>query len=336
MPNELSGPVKAAIQSLLKEARTALEAGNREQTIVAYQQVASLYRRLANETAIPALKQQYLGSADIYEQNANALASGRAAIPAPGGAQMERGDKDEDGIEGQISHLVHKSTVSWDDLGGLDKTKQEIKLAYALSTVRMPVGVKLGGWRAILLYGPPGTGKTMLAAATSNGLQATFFNVPLSSILSKYFGESSKLITALYNVARQRAPSVVYMDEFEALAAQRTGEESGAERRVLSSVLAELDGLAGKSDDRYTLTICATNVPWMLDKAILSRFQRRVLIPLPDPAARASILTILLKRRGLRSEVPLRNLRQITFMNWRCVAVLGRWCNSTQDGRHET
>jgi len=297
--------MRAAIQSLLADAKKAQEAGNRQQAVVDYQQVASLYRRWANETGVPATKRLYLGNADTYEQYARRLTTGQAPVAAPVGALMERGDTDEDGLEQQIEHLVHKSTVRWEDIGGLEETKEEIKIAYALSAVGMPEGVNLEGWRAILLYGPPGTGKTMLAAATSNGLQATFFNVSLSGILSKYFGESSRLISTLYNVARERAPSVVYMDEFEALATQRTGEESGAERRVLSTVLSELDGIQSKSDSRYVLNIAASNVPWLLDKAILSRFQRKVLIPLPDPAARQAILSILLQKRGLTSERPL-------------------------------
>jgi SpoVK/Ycf46/Vps4 family AAA+-type ATPase len=304
--------MRAAIQSLLADAKKALETGNREQAVVDYQQVASLYRRWANETGVPTTKHQYLGNADAYEQYANRLTTGQAPVAAPGGAQMERGDADEGGLDQQIEHLIHKSTVRWEDIGGLEETKEEIKIAYALSAVGMPEGVNLEGWRAILLYGPPGTGKTMLAAATSNGLQATFFNVALSSILSKYFGESSRLITTLYTVSRGRAPSVVYMDEFEAIATQRTGEESGAERRVLSTILSELDGIQSKSDPRYVLTIAATNVPWLLDKAILSRFQRKVLIPLPDPPARQAILSILLKKRGLTSERPLAEVVKVT------------------------
>ena len=302
MPVDLSGPMRAAIKSLLADAKKAEEEGNREQAVVAYQQVASLYRRWADETSVVAAKRQRLQSADQYEQYGQRLAAGRASAPAPGGSQMERGDEDEEGLERQLEHLIHQSNIRWEDIGGLEDTKQEIKMAFALSTVEMPQGVTLEGWRGILLYGPPGTGKTLLAAATSHSLEATFFNVSLSGILSKYFGESSRLISALYNVARERAPSVVYLDEFEALATQRTGEESGAERRVLSTLLSELDGIHTKDHPGYVLTIAASNVPWLLDKAILSRFQSKILIPLPDPTARKSILSIILAGRGITSD----------------------------------
>lgn len=305
MPIDLSGPIKRLIDENLGKARKSEESGKRTEAVPLYRQAAGLYRQWAQETDTPELKKQRLLNAETYEKYAEHLASGKAAHPQPAGAQMERGDEDEEGLDRQIEHLVYRSPVTWSDIGGLEKTKEEIKLAFAMSIVGTPPGVRLEGWRAILLYGPPGTGKTMTAAAASNGLHATFFNVPLSNILSKYFGESSKLASALFRVARQKAPAVLYMDEFESLAAQRTGEESGAERRILSSILAELDGIMTKGDDRYVLTIAATNVPWLLDKAILSRFQRKILIPLPDPPARESILTILLRKRGLSSETPL-------------------------------
>lgn len=314
MPIDLSGPLKRIIDENLNKARKAEDSGKKTDAIALYRQIASLYRQWAIETDVAETKKTRLQYAETYDGYAERLASGKPAkVQQPLGAQMEKGDEDEEGLEKQLEHLILRSPVTWKDIGGLESTKKELKLAFALSAVSMPEGVRLEGWKAILLYGPPGTGKTMMAAATSNGLQAVFFNVPLSSILSKYFGESSKLTSTLYNLARKKAPSVLYMDEFEALAAQRTGEESGAERRVLSTILAELDGIASKGDARYILTIAASNVPWLLDKAILSRFQRKVFIPLPDPPARESVLEIQLKKRFSNSkssfsEVPLKEI----------------------------
>jgi len=125
---------------------------------------------------------------------------------------------------------------------------------------------------------------------------------------SKYFGESTKLITALYTVARRMSPAVIFLDEFESLTPPRGSGESGAERRIVSTLLAELDGLATKDDDSFVLTMSATNVPWLLDTAILSRFQQRIYVPLPDPAARKAILEIHLMRRGHRSDIPMEEL----------------------------
>src|SRR5690606_26180668 len=118
-------------------------------------------------------------------------------------------------------------------------------------------------------YGPPGTGKTILAAATSNALRkgahekrgAMFFNVKVSGVMSKYFGESSKIISEIYGTARDNSPSVVFLDEFESLTGKRgSDEQSGAERRILSTILSELDGLSEKGrSDIFVLTIAAAN-----------------------------------------------------------------------------
>jgi SpoVK/Ycf46/Vps4 family AAA+-type ATPase len=224
------------------------------------------------------------------------------------GIREATGD-DEERYSRDIAALIHRSKVTWDKIGGLEDTKREIKFTYGLALARKPEGVKLAGWRRMLFYGPPGTGKTLLAAATSNGLGAVFFNVKSSNLLSKYFGESSKLITALFDAARSEADegfAVIFVDEVESLCLPRgEGAESGAERRVLSTILSELDGLADKGEDRFVLTIAATNAPWDLDDAVLSRFQKRIYIPLPDIPARTAILEILLTKEGHTLEYPL-------------------------------
>ena len=165
--------------------------------------------------------------------------------------------------------------------------------------------------RNILLYGPPGTGKTLLAAATSLELDATFFNVKVSDMLSKYFGESAKLVSALYAEAFAQAPSVIFLDEFDALTGSRDGSDSGAERRMLSTLLSELDGLddKGRGNAPYLLSIAATNVPWQIDKAVISRFGARLIyVPLPDADARRAILQIHIERKGHKSDVPIAEL----------------------------
>jgi len=204
--------------------------------------------------------------------------------------------------------LIHKSDVRWQDIGGLEDTKDSIKSAYALALAKKPAGVQVSSWRNLLLYGPPGTGKTLLAAATAGNLEATFFNVKVSSLLSKYFGESTKLISALYSVARRLSPAVIFLDEFESLTPARGSGESGAKRRIVSTLLAELDGLQAKDESGFVLTISATNLPWLLDLAILSRFHRRIYVPLPDEAARNAILDIHLTRRGHTTKIPITEL----------------------------
>ncbi len=214
--------------------------------------------------------------------------------------------EEEPSISEAVSSLVHTSTITWDDIGGLEETKRDIKYTLGLNLAKPPKDVQITTFRNMLFYGPPGTGKTLLAAATSNSLkvttegQALFFNVKVSGVLSKYFGESSKIISEIYGAARDNSPSVVFLDEFESLTSNRDGgEQTGAERRILSTILAELDGLAEKGrKDIFVLTVAATNRPWEIDSAVMSRFEKQILIPLPDEETRKAILDIHLAKKG--------------------------------------
>jgi SpoVK/Ycf46/Vps4 family AAA+-type ATPase len=307
MPVDLSGALKVAIDNRLVEAERKSASGDFLEASHLYRECAVLMKQYAEQTPFPAIREQRRHFALVYEERASGLLPSndtplddRKIIP------------DETSLKEDILQFVQRSSVTWEDIGGLDRTKEDIKTAYGMGIAKKPKGVRLEGWRTILFYGPPGTGKTLLAAAMSNGINAMFFNVALGGILSKYFGESSKLISTLYSEARKSAPSVIYFDEIDALSAQRSGDETGAERRVLSSLLTELDGLANKSDSRYVLTIAATNLPWLLDKALLSRFSKKVFVPLPDEKTRESILHILLSRRGIDSDVSYQELAAMT------------------------
>ncbi|MDD4431092.1 MAG: ATP-binding protein [Bacteroidales bacterium] len=193
----------------------------------------------------------------------------------------------------KANSLITSSKVTWSDIGGLDSVKQLMMETVVIAGLQKPESIK--PWKGILLFGPPGTGKTLLAAASAGSLDATFYDVKSESVLSKYFGESSKLISALYNSARKNAPSIVFTDEFDALSQSRDGETSEATRKVLSSLLSELDGLADKKSDQLLLTLAATNTPWDLDTAVLSRFPRRIYVPLPDQKACKEIIRIQTK-----------------------------------------
>ena len=310
MRADLTGAIKAAIDSNLAKAKRAERRGDKASACERYRLCGRLAREYAESSVSSEAKESWLELAQSYQLLAKRILAARETPPKEP-RQLETSQADTP-FRGEIENLVYSSPVSWDDIGGLDETKDEIKFAYGIEFVEKPKGVRLEGWRTILLYGPPGTGKTMLAAATSHSLKATFFNVSLSSILSKYFGESAKLISTLYVVAREKAPSVVYMDEFESLAARRGEDESGAERRVVTSLLIELDGLTSKGNTSYVLTMAATNMPWLLDEAILSRFQKRIYVPVPDDSARQSILRLLLDHNGFQLDLPYSDLVSIT------------------------
>ena len=119
--------------------------------------------------------------------------------------------------------------------------------------------------------------------------------------MSKYFGESSKLITALYESARKHAPSIVFIDELDSITMSRDGDQGEASRKVLATLLAELDGFQDKKSDKLILTLSATNTPWSLDDAVLSRFPKRIYIPLPDKKACQDIIRIQTKGLDISS-----------------------------------
>lgn len=298
MPVDLSGQIFAAYERSLARAKLRFEQGRFPEAAGAYRQCAAQLEQYAQYARSKSVKARWLEQAQGYRRLAERIEAGDFAMPTTEGPAAA------DNYEEIVTGLIHRSDVTWDDIAGLEETKREIKAAYGLALARKPAGVQLEGWRNILFYGPPGTGKTLLAAATSNGLDATFFNAKVSDMLSKYFGESTRIISALYAAARRLAPSVIFLDEFEALSPPRDGSQSGAEARIVSTFLSELDGLAQKGDDRYVLTIAATNVPWLIDKAILSRFEKMIYVPLPDSPARRRIFELEIEAKGHRSQIP--------------------------------
>ena len=324
MDLDLHEPIKKA----LSRARQASESGDNSRAAAAYDKAASLMSLFAEQATGREAEERRKRKAIEYREMARKLRSGEISerpAPAPpengSAAAVETagpaGAAPE--IRAIVSNLMTNANVTWNDIGGLDETKDEIKFALGMTLAQQPEHVKVAAWTKILFYGPPGTGKTLLAAATSNAIRSTedvpsvFFNVKISSVLSKYFGESSKILGELYGTARDTSPSVVFLDEFESLCGKRDASDTGAERRILSTLLSELDGMDQKGrNDIYVLTIAATNRPWDLDPAVLSRFEKKILIPLPDPATRERILWIHLEKKGYRTPVPLAELAELT------------------------
>ena len=320
--------VQAPLKQALAKAKSFTEAKDWTKAASAYEKAANLMSMWAEQAHGREAEERRKKMAIQYRELAQKLRSGEIAVEAPppsgeaSGSDKEAPLKAGPGggeIKSIVSNLMHASKVTWDDIGGLDETKNEIKFALGMTLAQAPPGVKIAAWTRILFYGPPGTGKTLLAAATSNAVRSTegvpsvFYNVKVSSILSKYFGESSKILSELYGTARDTSPSVVFLDEFESLAGQRDASDSGAERRILSTLLSELDGMDSKGrGDIYVLTIAATNRPWDLDSAVLSRFEKKILIPLPDLPTRERILRIHLERKGFPVEVGYPELASMT------------------------
>ncbi len=216
------------------------------------------------------------------------------------------GGEEKTGFEQYILDNVmqkeKESLPSWDDIGGLENVKDLIKKSVVIGIIeKKPKAIE--AWNTILFYGPPGTGKTLMAAAVAKNIDAAFFDVKVSQMLSKYYGESPKIMSALFEVAREEAPSVVFIDEFDSIALSRGVDIDEESRRGLSTLLAELDGLGSKtSKQKFVLVIAATNRPDAIDEAVMSRFGKKIEIPLPDYDACKKILRIHTERKGVGLE----------------------------------
>uniref|UniRef100_A0A673A9P5 Katanin p60 ATPase-containing subunit A-like 2 n=1 Tax=Sphaeramia orbicularis TaxID=375764 RepID=A0A673A9P5_9TELE len=188
---------------------------------------------------------------------------------------------------------LHSPNVRWEDIIGLEDAKRLVKEAvvYPIKYPQLFTGI-LSPWKGLLLYGPPGTGKTMLAKAVATECKTTFFNISASSIVSKWRGDSEKLVRVLFELARYHAPSTIFLDELESVMGQR-GTSMGAEhegsRRMKTELLVQMDGLA-RSDD-LVFVLAASNLPWELDHGMLRRLEKRILVGLPSSPARCAMIS---------------------------------------------
>lgn len=216
-----------------------------------------------------------------------------------GGATKSKKDDDGDDSEdnkklrsalaGAI--LLEKPNVSWDDIAGLESAKEALKEAVILP-VRFP-HLFVGNRKptsGILLYGPPGTGKSYLAKAVATEANSTFFSVSSSDLVSKWMGESERLVKQLFTMARENKPSIIFIDEVDALCGPRGEGESEALRRIKTELLVQMNGVG--NDASGVLVLGATNIPWQLDAAIRRRFEKRIYIALPDAQARTAMFEI--------------------------------------------
>lgn len=188
--------------------------------------------------------------------------------------------------------IREKPNVKWNDVAGLESAKQALQEAVILP-VKFPQFFtgKRQPWRAFLLYGPPGTGKSYLAKAVATEADSTFFSISSSDLVSKWMGESEKLVSSLFQMARESAPSIIFIDEIDSLCGQRgEGNESEASRRIKTELLVQMQGVG--HNDQKVLVLAATNTPYALDQAIRRRFDKRIYIPLPDLKARQHMFKV--------------------------------------------
>jgi transitional endoplasmic reticulum ATPase len=207
--------------------------------------------------------------------------------------------------------MIEAPNVGWDDVGGLDEAKRELRDGVELP-LRHPQSFERLGIRpakGFLLFGPPGTGKTMLAKAVAREAEANFIATKSSDLLSKWYGESERQVSRLFQRARQVAPTVIFIDELDSMAPVRGGGlgEPAVTERVVNTLLAEMDGL---EELRGVVVIAASNRPALLDPALLrpGRFDDLIYVPVPERDGRLHILRIHTRSMPLDDDVDLENI----------------------------
>lgn len=279
------------------------QSGNYKAAYQNYIKAAEILQQLIGFTSNPQLKNMYYVKAREYLARAKELkdqgmqrADGRKRKSSGSGRSSDSdvNDEEKDDLENAIDDIivVEKPNVKMSNVAGLEEAKSALREAIILPMKRPDLfkGAR-NPWRGILLFGPPGTGKTLLARAVATEVEATFFNVSASSIISKWLGESEKLVTQLFETAQEKQPSLIFIDEVDSIASARGGGEHDAMRRVKTTLMTQMSGVTTRKEDRIVV-IGATNLPWEIDPAFRSRFEKRIYINLPDLPARSKIFEI--------------------------------------------
>jgi len=306
----------------LEQAATkyALEAvrldkqGSRGMAITMYQKGISTLLKLVRLYPDYGLNSVYIQRAQAYQDRIKAL-QGQGPVQSfqP---QQERSVEmmeppAETGTDGKASYdelvLEEKPNVRWSQVVGLDPAKKAIKEAIVYPVER-PDLFPLGWPRGILLFGPPGCGKTLVAAAVATEIDAAFVSVDAASVMSKWLGEAEKNVAKLFAQARKTAnngrPAILFIDELDSLIGMHSNEVGG-ETRVRNQFLKEMDGVMDKGKNIHAYVIGATNKPWALDWPFIRRFQKRIMVPLPDHEARLNMLKLYTAHLNLSSKVDL-------------------------------
>lgn len=268
------------LEALLLYTKVLVKENAIQDAIKSYQQILEINPRFENEELDKILR--------VSSQSKNIF---------------DEEDNDFEDSGNEMSYLISKPDMNFQDVGGMDEVKKEIemKIIHPLNfpDLYKAYGKKTGG--GILLYGPPGCGKTYLAKATAGEIKSNFISVGLNDILDMWVGNSEKNLHEVFEYARKNKPCVLFFDEIDALGASRNDMKHSGNKVLINQFLQELDGV--DTDNEGILVLGATNAPWQLDNAFRrpGRFDRIIFVPPPDEEAKESILKIKLKNKPVNA-----------------------------------
>ncbi|MGQ4870750.1 MAG: AAA family ATPase [Candidatus Thorarchaeota archaeon] len=330
----MSDRLDLGLKAMLDKAIDLDRRGMTKEACQYYLKASKILIKMSNAASLPSVRKHYFKRAQECVDRVRQLSGIRRRAMAPADAGMRpapiASEKGTEATEETPTEEVDEETqrlnemmldtviterpdVRLTDVAGLEEAKQAIQDAI-IAPMKHPElfrGRVRQPWRGILFYGPAGCGKTLIAKAVAAEIDATFFNVSAANIVSKWLGESEKLVHALFEIARKNQPAIIFIDEIDSIGTARSGDDVGGERRMKTQLLTELQGLASRSDERVTV-IGATNLPWQLDFALRSRFEKRILVPLPDREARKRIFEIHMEDVEVSPSVDFGELADLT------------------------
>ncbi|CAG5087793.1 Oidioi.mRNA.OKI2018_I69.PAR.g11636.t1.cds [Oikopleura dioica] len=243
-------------------------------------------------------------------RNVNVNSNDKAMV-----SKLKKGGIDNAMIERILDEVMESTSgIRFEDVIGHQQAKSTLKEMLILPAMRPDLftGIRAPP-KGLLLYGPPGNGKTLLAKALAAEMpDAKFFNISASSLTSKWVGDGEKMVRALFTVAREMQPCIIFMDEVDSLLSSRSSNEGDAVKRLKTEFLVQFDGAGTNKEDKVTI-VAATNLPQELDEAVLRRFPKRIMLPPPDDLARQQLISHSLKEvKHKLSETEIARLGQIT------------------------
>ncbi|MHA2352493.1 MAG: AAA family ATPase [Candidatus Thorarchaeota archaeon] len=329
--------VDQGLKTLLAKAVELDQRGMKKDACQEYLKASKILIKLSNSAALPTVKKHYLDRAQECVDRVRYLSGIKkkahgpvdglvtppkvdvgTAEPVPiqetSKAEAEL-DDEEKRLREMISDTIitERPNMKMSEVAGLADAKQAIDDAIVVPMKHPELfkGKARQPWRGILFYGPAGCGKTLVAKAVASEVNATFFNVSAANIVSKWLGESERLVMNLFGLARKNQPAIIFIDELDSIGVSRSGDDVGGERRLKTQLLTELQGLASNEEDRITL-IGATNLPWELDFALRSRFEKKIHVPLPGKEARAKIFEIHMEDVEISPTIEYEELADLT------------------------